>query len=211
MSEPRSVADSVEEMQPGLYHYHVFDDRIDTGSDAYALVDAGRMVLVDPLPLDEAVADRLGTPEAIVIAVSSHQRSAWRVRKRSGARVHAPRDAPDLEAPADAWFGDGDRLPGGLRAVHAPGPAATHHVLYLASGSGVLFLADLVMRGGDGGGELRFLSDEHLSDPAAARRSARLLLEYRFDTLCFGHGRPLLRGGRQALVDLLQRDGGADG
>jgi glyoxylase-like metal-dependent hydrolase (beta-lactamase superfamily II) len=208
MSEPRSVARAVEEILPGLFHYSVLDDRIETESDAYAVVEAGKVVLVDPLRLEDAAFERRGTVEAILLGAPAHQRAAWRWRRRTGARVYAPSGSEGLEEPADLLYGDGDRLPGGLRAVHAPGPGEAHHVLYLASGPGVLFLTDLVTHGAGRG--VRFLPDEHMTDRTRARRSARRLLEYRFDILCFGHGRPVLKGGRQAFEELLRQDGGAE-
>jgi len=207
MSEPAVVAQAVEEILPGLFHYQVRDDRIETESDAYVLVEGGRAVLIDPLPLLDAALHRLGTVEAILLGAPSHQRSAWRVRRATGARVHAPRGSGGLEEPADVLYGAGERLPGGARALHAPGPGDAHHVFYLAAGPGVLFLTDLVLHDPEQG--IRFISDDHMTDPARARRSARHLLEYRFDILCFGHGRPITAKGRAAFEELLKRDGGA--
>lgn len=206
MSEPLATAQSLEEILPGLFHYRVRDERIDWDSEAYALSDGGRVVLIDPLPLVEAELRRLGKVEAILLGAAAHQRSAWRLRRATGAPVHAPRGAEGLDEEADVAYGDGDRLPGGVRALHAPGPRESHHVLYLSSGPGVLFLTDLVLR--EPGGRIRFIADDHMSDPPRARRSARHLLEYRFDILCFGHGRPITSKGRAAFEEMLAHDGG---
>jgi hypothetical protein len=205
MSEPARIARDVEDMLPGLYHYSVDDDRIGGRSEAFILAAGGRLVLIDPLPIDPDVLARLGAVEAIVIAAPGHQRSAWRLRRTSGTRVYAPAGAAGFDEEPDERFAEDRRLPGDLRPVHAPGPAEAHYALYHATGPGVLLLGDLVMRGEDD--TLRFLPDEHLADPDLARRSARRLLEYRFDVLGFGHGRPVLQGGRQALEDLLRREG----
>lgn len=207
MSEPAAVAQSLEEILPGLFRYGVRDERIDWDSEAYALVVGGKVVLIDPLPLVEMEFRRLGKVEAIVIGTAAHQRSAWRLRRATGAPVHAPGGAMGLDEAADVAYGDGARLPGGVRALHAPGPCEAHHVLYLSSGPGVLFLTDLVLREPEG--RIRFVADDHMSDPPRARRSARHLLEYRFDILCFGHGRPIAAKGRAAFEDMLERDGGS--
>ena len=209
MSEPHATADELRELIPGLLHYRVHDERIDFPSEAFVVATATGVVLVDPLPLDDATFARLGGVEAIILGVSSHQRSAWRYRRLTGALVHAPRGAEGLDEPPEAMYGDGDRLPGGLRAIHAPGPSDAHHVLYLAQGPGVLLLGDLMVRDADG--TARFLADDHMSDRSRARQSARRLLEYRFDILAFGHGEPIARGGRQAFEDLLKADSGREG
>jgi len=209
MSEPRATADGVRELSPGLFHYGVHDERIDFASDAFVVATATGVVLVDPLPLDDATFARLGAVEAIILSVASHQRSAWRLRRLTGAPVHAPVGATGLDEAADLSYGDGDRLPGGLRAIHAPGPTEAHHVLYLHQGQGVLLLGDLMVRDPDG--RARFLAEEHMSDRVRARHSAWRLLEYRFDLLGFGHGEPIVRGGRQALDQLLKADGGLVG
>ena len=209
MSEPHATADDLRQLVPGLLHYRVHDERIDFPSEAFVVGTATGVVLVDPLPLDDASFARLGTVEAIVLGAPSHQRSAWRYRRLTGALVHAPRDAEGLDEPPEVFYGDGDRLPGGLRAIHSPGPSDTHHVLYLAQGSGVLLVGDLMVRDTDG--TARFLADDHMTDRARARQSAWRLLEYRFDILCFGHGEPIVRGGRQAFEDLLKADAGREG
>jgi glyoxylase-like metal-dependent hydrolase (beta-lactamase superfamily II) len=209
MSEPRAIADGVQELIPGLFHYRVHDERIDYPSEAFVVGTATGVVLVDPLPLDDATVARLGAVEAIILSVASHQRSAWRFRRLTGAPVHAPTGAAGLDEAADLWYGDGDRLPGGLRAIHAPGPTEAHHVLYLHQGPGVLLLGDLMVRDPDG--TARFLADEHMSDRVRGRQSAWRLLEYRFDLLGFGHGEPIVRGGRQTLEILLKADTGRAG
>jgi hypothetical protein len=105
MSEPKTVAKTLDEVAPGLFHYSIHDERIDHLSDAYALVEKGRAVLVDPLPIEDAALARLGAIEAIVIAAPSHQRSAWRYRRQLKAKVHAPRGAAGLDEKPDFEFG----------------------------------------------------------------------------------------------------------
>ena len=205
MSEPSAVAASVEEILPGVHHYRVHDDRIGTESEAYGVVSDDRVVLIDPLPIAPGLLDRVGRIEAIVLGAPSHQRSAWRIRRAAAALVHAPRGSTRLEEVPDVPYDNDDRLPGGLRAVHAPGPNAVHFALYLPSGPGVLFLADLAIHDPVTGP--RFITDDHMADPALARRSARRLLDYRFDVLCFGHGKPIVQGGRAAFEAMLRRDG----
>lgn len=204
MTEPTRQAQSLVEILPGLFHYRLMDDRIGTESEAYALRDKERIVLIDPLPIAGAMLLPLGPVEAIVLASSSHQRSAWRLRRDLGAGVWAPRSCAGLEETPDRSYAGGDALPGGLIAIAAPGPSASHHVFHLALGPGVLFLTDLMLHDQVLG--VRFITDDHMSDPPLARRSAAKLLERPFDILCFGHGRPILKGGRAAFQGLLERE-----
>ncbi|HEU4403454.1 MAG TPA: MBL fold metallo-hydrolase [Candidatus Polarisedimenticolia bacterium] len=204
MSEPKAIARTIDEVVPGLFHYQVHDERIDHISDGYAVVDKGRVILIDPLPIDGATLARLGAIGDIVVASASHQRSAWSYRRQTNASVHAPQGAQGLDEPPDATFRGGDRLPGGLRAMHAPGPKGPHYVLHLDRGPGVVLCTDLLLH--DPGKEIAFLRDKYLQDPKQARESARALLGLKFEVICFGHGAPILKGGRKAVEDLLQRD-----
>jgi len=204
MSEPKAVAGTIDEVIQGLFHYKVHDERIKTRSDAFVLLDQGRLVLVDPLPFEPAALARLGGVSAIVLGTASHQRSAWRLRRETKARVYAPAEARGLEEKADVSFREGDALPGGLMAVHAPGPASAHHALHLDRGPGVLLCTDLLVNLGKGP---QFLSDDYQEDEAQGRESGRRLLELKFDLLGFGHGEPILRGGRAALEKLVGAGG----
>ena len=65
MSEPKAVAETVEEVVPGIWRWNVLDERIDAESDAHAVSDRGGTVLIDPLPLREAALKRLGPIIAI--------------------------------------------------------------------------------------------------------------------------------------------------
>src|SRR5712692_2246293 len=53
MSEPKVIAQNAEEIGPGVWRWSVHDDRIDFESDAHAVVESSRVVLIDPLPLEE--------------------------------------------------------------------------------------------------------------------------------------------------------------
>ena len=203
MSEPKTVARSVTEIVPGLFHYRIDDERIKSQSDAYAVVSAGRVTLVDPVPLEDAALARLGRVETIVIAKPGHQRSAWSMRRQHQAKVYAPEGWTDLEEKPDFTFREGEILPGGLRAVHAPGPGDAHYAFHFDKKPGVLLCTDLWHVGRSG---IEFLPDKYLTDPALARESARRLLDVNFDILCFGHGDPILKHARQTIGEVVRND-----
>jgi glyoxylase-like metal-dependent hydrolase (beta-lactamase superfamily II) len=205
MAEPKTVAKRVEEVVPGLFHYQIEDERIRHISDGYALVADGSVTLIDPLPVEEAALRPFGMIAAVVIGAASHQRSAWSLRARSGAKVHAPAGAQGLDEAPDVEYKEGALLPGGLKAVPAPGPKAPHFALHLDRDPGVLFVGDLLMN--EPGRGLVFLPDKYMQDPAAGPKTARRLLDLDFDVLCCAHGVPLTRGARKAIEDLLKKRG----
>lgn len=203
MSEPKTVAAAITEVLPNLFHYCIDDERIRAQSDAYALARDGRVVLIDPLPLEPSLLQRLGRIEAIVIGTPGHQRSSWSLRRQHRAKIHAPDGASGLEEEPDATYKEGDLLPGGLKPIRAPGPKGAHYAFHFGSKPGVLLCTDLWHTTPRG---VEFLPDKYLSDPVRARATARRLLELDFDIVCFGHGDPILRGARQVLAEVVKAD-----
>src|SRR5206468_6988571 len=48
MPEPGGTATLVGEILPGAYRFTIHDDRIDSQSDSYAIIEKGKTVLIDP-------------------------------------------------------------------------------------------------------------------------------------------------------------------
>jgi glyoxylase-like metal-dependent hydrolase (beta-lactamase superfamily II) len=162
------------------------------------------VVYIDPYPLQAPALEKLPPPTDIVLTIQSHQRAAWRYRRRFTARVWAPRDAQGLEEEPDRWYGDGDELPGGLRAVHAPGPCQASSALLLQRPEGlVAFTGDLVVETDEGA--LAFVADAFQDEPRRTRDSVRRLAREPIAVLCPGHGAPV-KDGAQALAEMLDRE-----
>ncbi|WP_187323578.1 MBL fold metallo-hydrolase [Stigmatella aurantiaca] len=207
MSEPKAKARSLQEVVPGVYNWHVHDDRIDARSDAYAVADRdGAVILIDPLPIDESLLLPLGSITAIVLTAGNHQRSAWKFRKRFKVPVWAPENAHGLEEEADNIYANGDTLPGGLSALHTPGPAHSMFTLWMQqSPRGIVFISDLLTRPGHGTPE--FIPSEYQDEPGRTRLSVqRVLDQLPVDTVCFAHGEPIARDGDRALRMALEQD-----
>ena len=187
---------------PGVWRWSLHDDRIDFESAAHAVAGNGGAVLVDPLPLEPGRLKALGPVTAICLTAACHQRSAWRLRRELGVGVHAPRGARTLEEEPDGWYGEGDELPGGLRAVRTPGPEDAHYCFLREREPKVVFCSDLVTHVE---GELRFISPEYHDDPEETGRSVERLLELDFSVLCFDHGAPITESPHAALRALLSR------
>jgi hypothetical protein len=204
MSEPRAVAEQVEEVVPGIWRWSVEDERIGgyVGS-AHAIRDGDDLVLVDPLPLRAEALAELGPASAIVLTAGTHQRSSWRLRRELGAPVYAPAAVRLVDEEPDVRYSEGDELPAGLQPFFAPGPGTTQHSLLLPRTPGVLFTSDLFVH--QPGEELSFVPDEYVHDPAQTRETARRTLELDFDVLCVGHGLPLVEDPKGAIRALLTR------
>ncbi|MBI2891918.1 MAG: MBL fold metallo-hydrolase [Deltaproteobacteria bacterium] len=194
-------ATRIDEISPGLVHWTVRDERTGVRCDSYGLMAREGSVLVDPLSAADGVLGALGNVGAICLTTASHQRAAWRYRRLFDAPVWAPKHATGLDEPADGWFGHGDHLPGGLRALHAPGPTEESYVLLRerSDAAGILFLGDLLVRGDDGPFELPTTDGNGSADPQRALASLRALLDVEVETLCPSHGAPLATGGSEAL------------
>lgn len=200
MSEPRAHAKRIQEISPGIFHWSVHDDRIDYRSDAYALRADEGTVLVDPLPIDASLVSNLGDVAAICLTGGFHQRAAWRYRRVFGAPVWAPEASRGLEEKADHFYESDERLPGGLVALHAPGPAHLHFVFLLERPDhrAALFSADLLIRRTTDD-PFGFVPDPLQDNPGRTRESVEALLEVDADALYPAHGAPLLRGAHEAM------------
>ncbi|MGH6954990.1 MAG: MBL fold metallo-hydrolase, partial [Alphaproteobacteria bacterium] len=202
--EPRTIAERVERVASGVWRWHVLDDRISYESDSYAVRGRRGFVLIDPLPLAPKALEKLAPVEAICLTAACHQRSAWRYRKQFGVKVYAPQGAKPTEERPDARYGAGQLLPGGLRAVHTPGPEKIHYGFLRRGRPAVFFCPDLVMRGG--AGRLEFIPAELHDDPAETRASVSRILRLEFSVLCLSHGTPIKRDPQGALRKLIERD-----
>jgi hypothetical protein len=201
VSEPKAVAERADEVVPGVWTWSVHDDRIDFVSTGHAVAGEDGVVLIDPLPLAAEALAGLGDVTAICLTAGTHQRSAWRLRSDLGARVYAPALSRLIDEEPDARYGDGDELPGGLRAVFTPGAGTTQHTFLLDRNGGVAFVPDLFTHLPERG--LRMVWDEYMHDPEEARQSVRKLLDLPISILCFDHGAPLKDDPKRAIRALL--------
>jgi glyoxylase-like metal-dependent hydrolase (beta-lactamase superfamily II) len=191
------VASEIEQVVPGVWHWHLLDERIGGFIAAAHAVDADEgTVLVDPLPLVEDQFQRLGQVSAICLTTSSHQRSAWRLRRELGVPVWAPAASQEVEEEPDERYSEGDPLPAGMQAIFTPGAGTTQHSL-LHGGTRVLFVPDLFVR--QPGGALALIPAEYAHDPEQARQTAERLLDLEFSILCIGHGTPVTEEPKAAI------------
>jgi glyoxylase-like metal-dependent hydrolase (beta-lactamase superfamily II) len=209
MPEPGGTAKLVGEILPGVYRFKIHDDRIDYESDSYAVIEHGKVILIDPLPMAKKDRKKLGPVEAVCLTGSCHERSAWRYRRELNVPVYAPHGGVDFEETPDRWYKAHDRLPGNLLTVHTPGPTEAHYSFYLEREGGAVFCADLLTNAGREG--LAFVSGEYQDEPARTRESVRQLLDLQFKILCPNHGKPVTRRTKEAIIRTLEKDAAQDG
>jgi glyoxylase-like metal-dependent hydrolase (beta-lactamase superfamily II) len=206
MTEPREVASSAQEVVPGLWHWRISNSNIGGhASSSHALLAREGLVLIDPVRLAEEALAALPRPTATLLTARCHQRAAWRYRREFGAEVWLPHDATTADEQPDHTYADGDRLPGGLRAVRTPGPEWPHYSFLYEDDPGILFCSDLLSA--DDTGTLHFIDPSHHEDPAATRASVEKLLDLPFEVLCLAHGAPVTGDPKAAIREVLARSG----
>lgn len=198
MAEPKGIADSAEEIVPGVWHWRLRDERID---GEWGCSHAADGVLIDPHKLADDAFAQLGEITAIVLTTSQHQRAAWRLRRELGVPVYLPAAAKQVDEEPDERYQEGDALPGGLQAVFTPGAGTAQHSLLLTRDAGVLFTPDFFIRPPDG--QLEWVPFGYMHDPEEAKRSVQRLLGLEFDVLCMAHGAPIVSGAKKALGGLV--------
>ena len=204
MAEPNAVAEAAEEVVPGVWRWGVANERIGGAeSTGHAVAGKEGAVLVDPVRLAPGALSAFGPVAAILLTAQCHQRSAWRYRRELGAPVWAPEGTRPMEEEPDERYRAGDVLPGGLRAVHTPGPEEVHFSVLLESAPGVLFCSDLLTNYGGRG--LNFVPLQYHDDPAQTRRTVASLLDLDFDVLCLDHGSALTDDPKAEIRALLAR------
>lgn len=205
MTEPRETAPAAEEVVPGLWTWSISNSAIGGHtSTSQALLTREGCVLIDAVRLDDKALAGLPRPMTILLTARCHQRSAWRYRRQFGAEVWLPEDAGAADEAPSRTYVDGQRLPGGLRAIRTPGPEWPHYSFLYEGDPGIVFCPDLISSSEAG---VRFIDPAFHEDPAATRASVAHLLELPFEVLCLAHGSPVTDDPKGALRDLLAEDG----
>jgi hypothetical protein len=203
MTEPLEIAEKVEKVTHGTYHWRIHNSAIGGAiSSSHAVATNGEScVFVDPVRLSEDALAMLPEPQAILLTARCHQRAAWRYRKQFGIEVWLPEDASAADEKPDRRYAEGDTLPGDLKAIRTPGPEWPHYSFLLESAPGVLFCSDLISN--EPGRGLEFIPFEYHEDPAETQRSVERLLDLPFSILCLDHGPPLDSDPKAAISELL--------
>ena len=204
MAEPNAVADAAREVVPGVWDWGVANERIGGAeSTGHAVADGDGVVLVDPVRLAPEALTALGPVSAILLTAQCHQRSAWRYRRELDAPVWAPEGTRPMEEEPNERYRAGDELPGGLQAVHTPGPEEVHFSFLRPGPPGVLLVSDLLTNYAGRG--LDFVPLAYHDDPPQTRRTVEALLDVDFAVLCLDHGSAISDDPKAEIRALLAR------
>lgn len=172
-------------------------------------------VLIDPLPLsvDEIQQiDRLGTPTHLMLTCAYHERSLTEFKRKWDCQILVHENQVDeVKFTFDDTFADRDMLWDLLEVVRVPNVRHREEVcFYLKNHKGALIIGDLLSGGRrDSGildGKVGFNAPEYLVGLAEARLSLRVLLNFEFNLMCFGHGSPVVRDAKDVLRHFIESD-----
>ena len=148
----QAIARQLAEVVPGLWHWHIWDDRIQQETHAHAVSDAsGRVLEFDPLPLAPEALRSLEPITAICLTAACHQRSAWRYRRAYGAKVYAPKARARWMKSRTSATAATISCPENSRRSTRRAPGQAHYAFWREQAPSVLFCPDLVMRVERGG------------------------------------------------------------
>jgi hypothetical protein len=192
----------MREVAREVYQWSQFSEEKQLDFNGHFIISGEQRVLIDPPPLsddDLAFIRRQGPVTAIILTNRDHVREADRCRAIFQTRILAPeQDAPLMEIAVDGTFAHGDRLAGGLLAVHIPdGKSPGESALLLERNGGIVVLGDALI--GKPPGALNLLPPEKFADPKKAKTGVKTLLGYAFDTVLVGDGASILVGGKEAV------------
>lgn len=163
-------------------------------------------LLVDPLPIDDAAAERaleLGGAAWIAITNRNHERAAKAAAERFGAKIAASEaDAAGMSVPVERILKDGDEI-GPAHVVALDGfKTAGEFALYLPSTRAVI-VGDALC--GDPAGTLRTMPDAELGDVRRAAKSLRRLRALHPLHVLVGDGTPVFARGYETISACLER------
>lgn len=198
----------MKEIVSGIYTWSWLSPNHGYNFNGYALRSEDGLIVIDPAIIDEYEQNELrviGNPVAIILTNKDHERISHDLRDQFGSRIFInERDVSFLKSSPDHVFKDGERLPGGIRAINVSDNKSPGESALLHEERGILFVGDAII--GWPKGEFSLLPPAKYLDPKKAKESIRNLLDYDFDTVLVGDGESVLGGGKEAIKRFLNRD-----
>ena len=197
----------MKKVRPNIYSWSWFSDEKGYDFNGHFLVLGHDRIMIDPPPMtsaDQEEISRQGPPTCILITNRDHVREAETLRNQFSCDllIHE-KDAPLIDIKADASYQGGDRLPGGLLAIHIPANKSPGETAFLLEQhNGILFLGDALIS--HPAGTLNLMKPEKYADVAKAKEGIGVLLGYRFESVFVGDGVSILTEDKNAVEALLK-------
>ena len=194
----------MREILSGLWHWRVIWPDV-WSLECYFLQTEHGSVIIDPIESSNfGPIERADDILAVIVTIGWHERSARLFGRRYGVPVYVPEKDLCMLEDLDTYetYGDGDVLPGNLRAIGCPGLTRGEQALLSEVHEGVLFTADCVgctAKWAPGGMTLGGHPNGHPNPSETLSH----LLDTSFTHLCPGHGDPLIGCGRSEFESLL--------
>lgn len=190
---------------PDVWRWSVWNVPRGLWFNAHLLVVEGVAVLVDPLPMTDAVAASLDavlanvTTRLVVVTNRDHERAAAELRTRFDARVLVPHaDSGLMALVADELLGPGAPIAPALTTVQVAGGKTEGETALFWAARRLLVLGDAAVGRPDG--TLVMLPDDKFADVGEARRGVAGLALLGADVVLVGDGDDILAGGSAALA-----------
>jgi glyoxylase-like metal-dependent hydrolase (beta-lactamase superfamily II) len=202
-------ATRLKEIAKGLYCWSSFHDQWKIDFNSYALQSAKGVVFVDPIKPTASLLknlEALGEPAGIYLTNAHHDRAAHWFRKRYQIQIYAHEKAQaDCDTKIDVPVLDGEKLPGGLKAIHLPGATPGGVAFYSKMNGGTLMLGDSILNHREKG--LMLLPDQYCEDGRLAKQSLNKVLDLRFKIVTFAHGDPICQNAKKQIAAILKKRG----
>ncbi|MDC4206115.1 MAG: hypothetical protein MPW14_01590 [Candidatus Manganitrophus sp.] len=198
----------METLFSGIEMWSWYSEEKGMNFNGYLIGQGKERVVIDPpqMTIDDKQDLSIDGAKAVILTNRDHIREAKECRLLLNTKVWAPEaDAPEMgSVTIDKTYKDGDLLPAGLKAVSIPnGKSAGESALYLNQHGGIFILGDALV--GTPDGTLKLLSPDKYTDVKKAKEGLRRLLDYEFEIVLVGDGKPILSGGKKAVEAFLNR------
>jgi len=172
------------------------------------------LALIDPLAASDETLyaiEAIDTPTHILLTCEFHLRESELYQERWGSEIHVNEvESNRYDVLIDALFYQGEQLWNFITPITVTGVYYPETAFLIPEAGGILIIGDLLSGGrkdqGIPEGELGIMGPEYIRDLNKARQSLAKLLNYDYQTLCFGHGVPIFQNAREILQDYIQND-----
>lgn len=200
-------ATKLREVVRNLYGWSSFHAQWKVDFSSYALKTPDGVVFIDPMKPEPAALkelEDLGESIGIFLTNDHHDRDADWFRKQYGIQVYAHEKAKaDCDTKIDVLVLDGEKLPGGVKAIYLPGSSASETAFYTKLSGGIVLVGDILLNSGGKG--LALLPEPYIEDRKQALKSLPRLLELNFKTITFAHGDPILKDAKKTVASFLKK------